>query len=355
MNQMGTEDFYIGTYSKKLGAMEANGEGIYLCGLNLDTGAFSRAACVATCDNPSYLAWGPDRSHIYATKEVLAADSPALLAYTRSGDGTLTALNQVPVDGELPCHLSVDPSGHYLASAQYLSGSATLFRVLADGSIGDCLDIIQHQGSGPDGRRQQGPHAHFAGFLKSPPALAVVDLGLDRVFAYPFDASTGKLERSNPEVGIITPGAGPRHIVATSGGNTIYVFSEMSACIFQFERDGKHWQEKAVTQVLDAPNGGGAALHLVGDGRYLYVSERSESRIFGFSIEAETGGLRATNSVASGGDGPRDFGVSKDGRFLVVANQHSNTLTSFFRDPKNGALRDTGHKIEIGSPVSVLF
>jgi 6-phosphogluconolactonase len=50
---------------------------------------------------------------------------------------------------------------------------------------------------------------------------------------------------------------------------------------------------------------------------------------------------------------PRDFCIDPTGKFLVVANQDSDNLVIFKRDPETGALTPTGRSVEVGSPVCV--
>ncbi|MCF6278435.1 MAG: lactonase family protein [Anaerolineales bacterium] len=344
--------FYIGTYSQKLGNMQADGEGIYHCQIDLDSGEFSTPECVAACINPSYLAWGAGRRHLYATREVFQADEPALLGFALGKGAALEPMNSVAVEGELPCHLCVDISGKYLACAQYLSGNVMLYQLQPDGSIGELLHVIQHQGSSADPRRQEAPHAHFVQFLCNPDELAVVDLGIDQVITYAFDTNSGGLDIANPNSIPLAAGAGPRHFVNHAGSRFFYVYSELNATIFLFEHLARNWVQKGEYSLETSS---GAAIRMSPDGKYLYVSERSNSEIVSFSVDQNTGALSPLQRISTGGESPRDFDLTPDGSFVVVANQISNTLTSLVRDPDTGLLRNTGQTINLGSPVCVLF
>ncbi len=348
--------FYIGTYSKPLGNMQANGEGIYHSVLEPETGAFGRALLVAEAVNPSYLAWGPGRGNLYATREVFAADGPALLAYKLGKDDRLEKLGEAPVKGELPCHLDVDERGRFLASAQYKTGNALVFKLLPDGGIGQELQDIRHRGSGPNPQRQEAPHVHFVKFTTNPDELVAVDLGIDQLLRYPVEPMSDNLDAENPTVAKVSPGAGPRHFVMSPDGKHVYLFSEMSAEIFHFERDGMRWcQRQTISACPGASAVSGAAIRLSPCGAYLYVSERSRSEIICFAIDPPSGALVLQQRIPSGGLGPRDFALTKDGRFMVVANQLSNSLTSLRIDQKSGQMQATGHELAIGSPVCVLL
>jgi 6-phosphogluconolactonase len=68
-----------------------------------------------------------------------------------------------------------------------------------------------------------------------------------------------------------------------------------------------------------------ADIHLDAAGERLYVSNRGHNSIAVFQV-AFDGGLGLLAIKPCGGDWPRNFALSPDGRFLVVANQNSGTL-----------------------------
>jgi len=110
-----------------------------------------------------------------------------------------------------------------------------------------------------------------------------------------------------------------------------------------------------IAAAVDKPDGAGAAIRLSADGRFLYVSGRSNSEIAAFAIDAASGALSPVQRVPTDGLAPRDFDLTPDGRFVVIANQQSNTLTSLWRNPDTGRHGPTGQAVELGSPVCVLF
>ncbi|MEE9453499.1 MAG: lactonase family protein [Paracoccaceae bacterium] len=345
-------DFYVGSYSRSLEGNPANGAGIYRCRLDPETGEIGTPACVAECINPSYLTWGRGRKYIYATREMLAGNTPGIMAFS-CAQGALTHLNSQPLTGGAPCHLSVHPSGRYLASAQYETGDVAIFKLNNDGSIGSLQQHIQHNGQSINSARQAGPHAHFVHFTPDSNYLEVVDLGLDQIFTYPFDTQA-YLE--NGAVLKLPAGAGPRHLTHISD-KYMAVMNELNEHVALFERGPGQWQEKYNIQAFDALNGAdgmGAAIRCSLDGRFLYVSGRIKSEIACFAIET-SGTLRLIQRISTGGEFPRDFALSPDGQYIIVANQLSNNLTCFHIDPQNGKLENTGFSVELGSPTCVLW
>ena len=51
---------------------------------------------------------------------------------------------------------------------------------------------------------------------------------------------------------------------------------------------------------------------------------------------------------------PRNFALSPDGKFLFVANQDTNNIATL-KINDDGSLSDTGHNLNIPSPVCIKF
>jgi 6-phosphogluconolactonase len=60
-------------------------------------------------------------------------------------------------------------------------------------------------------------------------------------------------------------------------------------------------------------------------------------------------------NISVGGKGPRDFALSPDGRWIVVANQDSNSLTCFAVSAETGRLTRLPGEADVSMPVCVLF
>jgi 6-phosphogluconolactonase len=74
-----------------------------------------------------------------------------------------------------------------------------------------------------------------------------------------------------------------------------------------------------------------------------------------FSIDSQSGALRHVQTITTEGKVPRNFGISPDGQWVVVANQDSHTLVSFRRDPSTGTLQPTGMTLQCPSPALICF
>ena len=74
-----------------------------------------------------------------------------------------------------------------------------------------------------------------------------------------------------------------------------------------------------------------------------------------FSIDATSGQLALVQQISTEGSSPRNFVLDPSGKFLLVANQRSNSILSYLIDPSSGRLTPTGQKVEIGAPVCIKF
>ena len=74
-----------------------------------------------------------------------------------------------------------------------------------------------------------------------------------------------------------------------------------------------------------------------------------------FSVDKNSGTLTHIENVPCGGKTPRNFNIAPGGKFLLAANQNSDTVTAFRVDTTSGRLTATGRSIDVGNPCCVLF
>lgn len=90
------------------------------------------------------------------------------------------------------------------------------------------------------------------------------------------------------------------------------------------------------------------------NGKFVFTSNRGHNSISVFSI-ADDGELTlASNETAAGAiKNPRDFDVDEDGKYLVVANQESNSATVLQIDSATGKLSAKSSLEGLQSPAFV--
>ena len=273
-----------------------------------------------------------------------------MLSFQIEPENELTPLSQVPILGELPCHLAFDAHGCRLASAQYGTGDVGIFNV-ENGTLRSGASIENLLKRGPKTKRQDGPHAHCVAFSDKGTVLHVVDLGTDSLTTHRLDPNEKVLEST---VLHLPAGSGPRHIVISRYENRAYLFCELDESIIVLNRAGTGWMIDSIQPGFTTPEGGygaGAAIRLSKDDQKLYVSGRRQSKIACFSVSGE---VSALGEFGTGGDNPRDFILTSDGDWIIAANQDSGTLVSFRRNADTQLFDPSGHKCQIFKPVSLV-
>lgn len=348
---------YLGTYTGP------KSKGIYQMRLDMAAGTLSTPELAGEATNPSFLAIHPNNKFLYAVSEVWGPQGKAggVSAFAIDADsGRLTLLNKQPTGGMGPCYVAVDRTGRCVLAANYGSGSVCVLAIGDDGRLTEPATIIQHSGSGPNPKRQQGPHAHSINVDPTGRFALAADLGLDKVLVYRFDAAKALLEPHDPPSASVAPGAGPRHLAFHPNGRLSYVINEMACTVTVFAWDGQRGTLKEVQTVPTLPadwrgESTCAEVQVHPSGRFVYGSNRGHDSIAIFAANAETGRLNPVGHQPTQGKTPRNFSIDPTGTYLVAANQGSDTVVVFRIDGQTGALRPTGAVADVPSPVCVKF
>jgi 6-phosphogluconolactonase len=345
---------YVGTYTS------GKSEGIYLYRMNLATGELRHFSTIRGIANPSFLAIDPQRRHLYAVNEVndfKQKPAGAVSAFSiNQQTGDLTLLNQQSSLGAAPCHLTVDRTGKYVLLANYEGGNVAVLPVLSDGSLGAATEMVQHHGASVNVQRQQGPHAHCIVLDRANRYAFAVDLGIDKIMIYRFDAVSGKLTPNQAPWVSLKPGAGPRHFVFHPDGKFAYVINELDSTITAFTYTSARGALRAVQTISTLPGDFSgvndcADVQVSPSGKFLYGSNRGHDSIVVFAIDDRTGKLQYVQHEPTRGKTPRNFAIDPTGTYLLAANQDSDTIHTFRIDPVKGKLTATGLMAEVPSPV----
>src|SRR6185369_1951201 len=184
-----------------------------------------------------------------------------------------------------------------------------------------------HQGTGPNTARQEGPHAHSSIFTPDNQYVIIADLGIDQLVFYKFDSTNGKLayHRSIHS----QPGAGPRHLVFHPNDKWFYAANELASSVAFYEYDdanGSLMEKQSLSTIpSDSPENIDADIHLSANGKRLYVSNRGHNSIAAFAVN-DDGTLSLISISSCGGNWPRNFAISPNGNFMLVANERSNEI-----------------------------
>jgi 6-phosphogluconolactonase len=186
-----------------------------------------------------------------------------------------------------------------------------------------------------------------------------VDLGLDELLVYRFDAKKGTLAPNNPPYAKLDPGAGPRHLAFHPNGKYAYVVNELQSTITAFDYDAQRGvltKQKTVSTLpkdFTASNNT-AEIEVHPSGKFLFASNRGQDTIALFSIAEKTGALTLVDHFPTQGRTPRNFQIDPTGKFLFVANQNTDNI-SVFRIDSNGRLTSTKQTLQVSKPVCLKF
>lgn len=339
---------FIGSYTT------ANQPGIYTFNFDDATGALVPLGAYTGIANPSFVVVHPNGLWLYAVGEN-APGTVHALKFERE-TGTLAPLNEQPSGGDAPCHLLIDGTGKWLFVANYSSGSASVFPIQTDGSLGAVTDHVQHQGRGPNAERQEGPHAHSTTLTPDNRYAIIADLGIDQLVVYEFDAAAGKLV---PHHNVNTaPGAGPRHATFHPNGCVLYIANELGNTVTVYEYDAVSGELRELQTLSTLPPGASentvADIHISPSAERVYVSNRGHNSIAVFAADTD-GRLEQLAIPPCSGDTPRNFALAPGGKFVVVANQNSGEVVVLPRLIGSGELGAPITRVAVPKAVCVVF
>lgn len=343
----------IGTYTTS-----ASNDGIYCYSFDTQTGNVILKSAISGVENPSYLAVSRDGTHVYAVNESRTGSLSSFIFDKASG--ILSFQNKVSSGGSGPCYLSVDDKNKFVFAGNYNSGSLAAVSLKEDGSFGAEPQFIKHEGSSIDKGRQTGPHVHCTVLSPDSKYLFATDLGTDKVNIYNFDPAniSQPLSPAGQESVAVKPGSGPRHLIFHPDSKTAYLIHEMGSMITVFDyKNGMLTEKQTITMLAPEFKGrvGAADIHVSPDGKFLYASNRGEANEIVIYSIGKKGLLTLAGRTSCLGKAPRNFVIDPSGKFLLVANQDSNEIIFFKRDPKTGLIIPTNNKIQVNKPVCLKF
>lgn len=315
----------------------------------------------ASAVNPSYMALSPDQKFLYAVSETSEPQRPGAItsfAFDKNS-GALALKSTAPSGGNDPCYITIDKTGRWVMAANYSSGTLSLLRSTA--GMLDTVQVIKHFGAGPDPGRQSRPHVHSTVLSPDEKYVYAADLGIDKLMTYRFNAQDGKLTQASVPFVKVNPGNGPRHLVFHPNKKFAYLIEELSGTITVFRyhhADGRLTQLQNISTMEPGSKGfaGSADIHISPDGKFLYGSNRGvANNIVVYRISKKNGQLKTVGFQDVMGTAPRNFILSKDGQYLLVANQNTNSIVVFLRNKKTGMLSKLNKDVSLSRPVCLLW
>lgn len=335
------------------------GEGVTFFTLDESSGLLQRLGAGAGKPNPSYMALHSSGKLLYTVnelKEYAGLPGSSVSTYALDGWGGMRLLGRQPTGGEDACYVMVDEAHGYAFVANFSGGSVCVYPLGQDGALLRPSCFLQHKGGGKDPVRQKGPHPHQCVVDPTGKRVLVPDLGTDEILIYEMDWENGYLLPGRLPGIRTAPGLGPRQCLFDASGANLYVLCELANRVLVYEYRAKTGETALRQELSVLPEGCevptiSAGLKLHPGGKFLIASSRGYDGLAVYGVQ-EDGRLELREILPSGGKTPRDFAFTPSGKYLVVANQDSDTLVVFAFD--EGALREVYREEHVYTATAVL-
>ncbi len=110
-------------------------------------------------------------------------------------------------------------------------------------------------------------------------------------------------------------------------------------------------QRESLLEDPQSQGNNSAAIRITKDGRFIYASVRNnEESVAVFEIKDNL--VTKIQTISSHGKHPRDINLSKDEKYLLVANKDSDNVVFFKRDDKGLLIYDK--EVKVSEPVCIL-
>lgn len=376
---------YVSSWSHGEGS-----SGLYLYDYDAESGALSRIRQIDDRTEFAVSAVDPTRGVLYVLDE--SGDLPE---FRTSGGGRIFAFRIDPESGDLqqiscvptycpnPSYVTLDRTGKYLVVSNHAGRSCVtklvrdaygkfclclefddsvveLFEVREDGGVGELLDAVKHEGSGPDPRFQNNPHPHCAVMSPCGTFFTVCDKGNDRVYMYTIDRERNRLVPASPAYAC-EPGSRPRFCAYHPTARYLYHNNEGRAQVDAYRYDEHGRLERIGSYGIKTAQNADLAgkweqqdFRIDRRGAYLYSLVSDPAMVAVFRIDPASGEPELVQNLKLNEKRARGCALSPDGRFLVVTCVESGKIVTLSVG-EDGLLTDCGIRTEQPSAAFLTF
>lgn len=326
------------------------------------TGALNRLHRFEAGKSVMPMTLSPDRRHLYAV--VRSQPFRLLTLGIDAATGALTQEAVAALPDSMP-YVSTDRSGRLLFTASYGGNKVAVLPINAKDQVVDGVKQVVLTGR----------NAHSIVDDASGRYVFATNLGSDAVLQFVIDPKTGLLVANDPPSVATPAGYGPRHIALSPDNRFVYVLTELTGHVVQYALDPARGTLKEVGAVASVPADAGlspgiapppppafdappapaaapaapdptprvwaADLGLTPNGRFLYTTERTTSRIALFRVDAGDGSPKYVRTYETEKQ-PRGIRVDPTGRFLIASGEKSDQLSVYAIGQEDGDLKPVG-------------
>ncbi len=373
------DKFLLGGYTADsyTGGKHNSSEGIYVANLDTDKGKITDINLVTKLENPAFFNYSikDHKIAVVMTKNDETGGVGIIDFDPQTGKGKLISESMLDqsVKGSyeaynyfdhlyywnelkytVPSYVYLDDKRKMVFAANY-NTNAILTWKLDDNYQFVTAHRYPIEGRGPKAV-QDAAHIHFTRLLPDG-RLIVCSLGADKLLVYDVndDTSLTQVSEYHTEAGF-----GPRQLAFNKNTNNyVYVLNEVGSRTAVVKYDPATGTLSRIASYSNIPEGfaghnQSAGIRVSADGKFVYSSNRGHNSLAVYRVLDGGAHLEKIQTIKTNGVSPRDFDLSKNGDFMLVANQMSHELILFKRDPETGYLSVAQEGIKHDACVRVL-
>ena len=320
------EKIIVGTYTHEVS------EGIYTVELNKTTEQLEKKRLIGKTSRPSYVDYDKRLGKLYSVLERGEMGGIAIWDYHPENEEA-KLVKELLLPGKAPCYVKYSQFNELIYDAHFHDERVTLYN---------------HESAVDSWEYGEKSRPHYVDEHPKSKEIFVCDYGHDKILKYKNNNLVATYDF--PE------NSGPRNICFHPLENKLYVLCQLSNELFVLEDQGTEFLclQKISTLENSETASDGAAVRISKDGRFVYASNRGEDTLVVFKT-CEDGTLTFQQRISTFGEHPRDFALSEDNRYCVVANLHTNNLVLYKRNQENGVLEVIQKDFEVAEPTCVHF
>lgn len=332
--------------------------GVYKIGVDANSGEV-RILDVRQVYNSGYLTLSPDKKNLYVLSEGMTFQGKAsggITAFSLANGG-FTEQNAMITGGQRPCFVNCDRATGEIYVGNFYGGTIGVYEPNDDGSLKRRKAFLTHTRVRPFG-----PAIHCVSKCPTGRYLLSLELSGDCIYVYD-DQQDFKIVYTET----VEPGAAPRHMTFSEDGRFLFINrqADEKVTVYAFcpekEKKLEHIQTCSVRTESMIGKTEPAAIRVCPGHPLVAVSNRGigkknrEDSISLFVYDQTSGKMELRRVVKTGGQMPRDFNFTPDGKFLVVGYQFQSYLDVYRVDAQTADLCYLGRGPEIPSPVCIAF